>query len=167
MKWYQKAEIIVVTLLAKNNIQTLFADNLSSVMNEVFTDSKVAKGYFSKRRKTVSIMYSTAVPDIKEDIANKLKKVPFNISIDNFNDTNLEKMNPLIDINRSKVVAHFLDMDVITDSFDAFKSETLFQALEDCMNDTGLSWNSLIGFSVDNINANIGCLNSIKSRVLQ
>lgn len=54
----------------------------------------------------------------------------------------------------------------IPTSVDASKSETMFQAPEDCLDNNGLSCDSLISFLVDNTGANIGSLSSVKSRIL-
>lgn len=42
----------------------------------------------------------------------------------------------------------------IPTSVDASKSETMFQAPEDCLDNNGLSCDSLISFLVDNTGAN-------------
>ena len=65
-----------------------------------------------------------------------------------------------------KVVIGFLGMGVTT-GVDAVKAETMFKAVEDCMDKNELSWNNLVGFSVDNTSGNLGRLNSIKARVLK
>ena len=67
------------------------------------------------------------------------------MAMDGSNDTDLKKMNPITvkyyDVNRSKVVTGFLDMGVTT-GVDAAIAETMFKAVEDCMDKNELSWNN-------------------------
>ena len=76
-------------------------------------------------------------------------------------------MNPLtvriFDVNRGVVSTQFLDMCMSSLS----TAEGLFSKMHDALTKNQISWSNCVGIGVDNTSVNIGCNNSIKTRVLQ
>ena len=92
--------------------------------------------------------------------------------IDGSNDTGLEKMNPitvkLFDVNRGRVVTRFLDM-CLTSGVQAATAESIFNEMDKVLLDNDIEWSNCagVGVEVDNTRVNVGCNNSIMTRVLQ
>ena len=106
-------------------------------------------------------------PHFQSMLVNKMKIEPFAIATDGSGDSTLQKMNPLtvriFDINRGIVCTQFLDMCMSSSS----TAENIFSKMHGVMEKHEISWNNCVGVSVDNTSVNMGCNNSIKTRVLQ
>ena len=142
----------------------MFADHLSPLLKDIFPDSKIAQGYASGKTKTASIVNGAIAPELKQTLVSQLQSGPFSMCIDGSNNTGLEKMNPitvkLFDVNRGRVVTRFLDM-CLTSGVQAATAESIFNEMGN-----GIEWSNCVGVGVDNTSVDIGCNNSIKTRVL-
>ena len=69
----------------------------------------------------------------------------------------------IFDINRGMVCTQFLDMCMSSSS----TAEGIFAKMQGVMQKHQISWDNCVGVGVDNTSVNMGCNNSIKTRVLQ
>uniref|UniRef100_A0A1X7TWU2 HAT C-terminal dimerisation domain-containing protein n=1 Tax=Amphimedon queenslandica TaxID=400682 RepID=A0A1X7TWU2_AMPQE len=149
-----RAEVKVTNLLVQHNVPLAVTDHLSPLFREIFTDSKIAKGYAS------------APPHFKATLVDTMRCSPFSVAIDGSNDNGLEKMNPLtvrfFDEGSGLVVTNLLDMCLTTG-----KAESIFTKMNEVFTNNGVSWDHCIGAGVDNTSVNLGVRNSIRTRVLQ
>ena len=80
----------------------------------VFPDSKITSKYHSASTKATCMLNEAVVPMLINDLITTMKTHPFSISIDESNDTELEKMNPITvrvyDVKSNMLVTWFLDM---------------------------------------------------------
>ena len=99
-----------------------------------------------------------------------MRKEPYSLCVDASNDFRLSKINPLtvriFDVNKSIVSQKFLDI-CLTSGVDAAKSSEIFQKIDGVLQQCDVSWENCMSFGVDNINSNIGAVNSIRSHVNQ
>ena len=90
--------------------------------------------------------------------------------IDGSNDTGLEKMNritvKLFDVQRGRVVTRFLDI-CLTSGVQAATAESIFNEMDEVLLNNDIEWNNCVGVGVDNTDVNIGCNNSIMTRIFQ
>ncbi len=123
--------------------------------------SEIAKNYSSRHTKTACIINGAIAPFYQQDLVDIMKNGPYTIAIDGSSDTGTEKMNPLtvriFDVNNDTTVStQFLDMCMSSSAtaagiFSKIKGAWYF-VWKLCWN-----WPSV----------NMGCTNSIKTRMLQ
>uniref|UniRef100_A0A1X7VKY4 HAT C-terminal dimerisation domain-containing protein n=1 Tax=Amphimedon queenslandica TaxID=400682 RepID=A0A1X7VKY4_AMPQE len=149
-----KAEVKVTNLLVQHNVPLAVTDHLSPLFRDIFTDSKIAKGYASAR------------PHFMATLVDTMRCSPFSVAINGSNDNGLEKMNPLtvrfFDEGSGLVVTNLLDMCLTTG-----KAESIFTKMNEVSTNNGVSWDHCIGAGVENTSVNLGVRNSIRTRVLQ
>jgi hypothetical protein len=162
-----RAEVKIATMLVKHNIPLAVADELTPLFQDVFSDSQIAKNFSSRRTKTTCIINGAVAPHFQSILVDKMKNGPFAIATDGSGDSAPEKMNPLtvriFDINRGMVCTQFLDMCMSSSS----TAEGIFAKMQGVMQKHQISWDNCVGVGVDNTSVNMGCNNSIKTRVLQ
>ena len=87
--------------------------------------------------------------------------------MDGSSDSGVEKMNPLtvriFDTTRNIVSTQFLDMCMCSSS----TAEGIFTVMDDALSKRDVSWANCVGLSVDNTSVNLGCRDSIKTRIVQ
>ena len=127
----RRAEVKVATTMAKHNIPLAFAEHLSPLFREIFPDSEIAKAYGSGKTKTTCILNGALKPYYQQELIEKMKCIPFSLSIDGSNDIDIEKMNPMtvkiFDVNG--VTHRFLDMCTTTGTAAAM-AETIFSKMD-------------------------------------
>jgi hypothetical protein len=162
-----RAEVKVATMLVQHNIPLAVADELTPLFQDIFSDSEIAKNYSSRRTKTACIINGAVAPFFQQSLVEHVKNNPFSIAIDGSSDNAVEKMNPLtvriFYVNRGNVCTQFLDMCMSSSS----TAEGIFSKMEDAFTTHDISWNNCVGLGVDNTSVNMGCRNSIKTRVLE
>ena len=154
-------------LLAQHNVPLAFADHLSPLVRDIF-DDEVAKKYSCAKTKTTCILNGAVAPEFASELVSYMQSALFTLSVDGSNDTGLEKMNPLtvriFDINRGKVDTRFFDM-CTTVGLQAATAYAIFSKMNEALLTRSISWNNCVGVGVDNTSVNIGCHNSIMTRV--
>ena len=162
-----RAEVKVVTMLVQHNIPLASADELTPLFHDVFPDSEIAKNFSSRRTKTACIINGVIAPFFQQLLVESMKSDPFAIAIDGSSDTGIEKMNPLtvrvFDKTRHVVTTQFLDMCLSSSS----TAEGIFGKIDDVLSKHGISWSKCVGIGLDNTSVNMGCRNSIKTRIVQ
>lgn len=162
-----RAEVKVATMLVKHNIPLALSDELTPLLCDIFPDSEIAKQFSSKRTKTACLINGAIAPFYQKVLVENMKNEPFALSIDGSSDTGVEKMNPLtiriFDINRGVVSTQFLDMCMSSSS----TAEGIYGVMNDVLAKHDISWTNCIGLGLDNTSVNMGCRNSIKTRILQ
>ncbi|CAB4030187.1 methyltransferase 15 [Paramuricea clavata] len=141
--------------------------HLTTSMHQRYAKTEIAKNYSSRRTKTACIINGTVAPFFQQSLVEHAKNNPFSIAIDGSSDNALEKINPLtvriFYVNRGNVYTQFLDMCMSSSS----TAEGIFSKMEDAFTTHDVSWNNCVGLGVDNTSVNMGCRNSIKTRVLE
>lgn len=121
----------------------------------------------SKRTKTACIVNGAIAPFYQQRIIESMRNGPFSVAIDGSSDTGVEKMNPLtiriFDVTQGVVSTQFLDMCTLSSS----TAEGIFTTLQNVLTKHDISWAKCIGNGLDNTSVNLGCRNSIKTRILQ
>ena len=69
----------------------------------------------------------------------------------------------LFDQECGVVRTHFLDMCLLSSS----SAEGIFSGMDEALSIHHIGWESCVGMGLDNTSVNMGCRNSIKTRVLQ
>ena len=85
----------VAALLVSTNAPFSLSDQLSPLFKEIFSDSRIAAGYASKRTKTTCIINGALKPHFRSKLVAEMKEKPYSIAVDGSNDVGLLKMNPL------------------------------------------------------------------------
>ena len=160
-----RAEVKVAAMLVQNNIPLSLADELTPLFQDIFPDSEIATKFSSRRTKTACVINGAIAPHFKENLVETMKEYPFSVSVDGSSDTGVEKMNPMtiriFDINRGSVTAQFLDMCMSSSS----TAQGIFTRMNEVLQNNGITWKTCVGLGVDNTSVNMGCRNSIKTRI--
>ena len=92
---------------------------------------------------------------------------PYSLCTDGSSDEGLVKMNPLLvrvfDDKKGRVTTQLLDMGTCRSS----TAESLFETMDKVISESEVPWENCVALGVDNTAVNVGCRNSIKTRVLQ
>ena len=110
-------------------------------------------------------------PSLKHTLVEYMKKQPFALVNDGTSDCGIKKMNVLrayiFDVNNSKrIESKFYDM-YTTSGEHCSKSVTLFNKINETLAKDGVDWCNVISCGLDNTSSDMGCKNSLKSRVLE
>ena len=155
-------------LLTENNIPLAFVDKLNALLPNIFPDSKIANKCEMGKTKASCILNKSLAPLFLQETVQIMKNDFYSLSADGSNDTGFEKMKPLTvplsDSSKSNVDTRFLDM-CYTSGQNSGTAATIFQKIDDDLIKLQLPWKNCVDFSLDNTSANLGVLNSIKSRV--
>ena len=154
-------------MLVQHNIPLAVADELTPFFRDVFPDSKIAQNFASRHTKTACILNGAVAPFFQRSLVERMQTNPFALAIDGSNDSSTEKMNPLtvrlFDHRCGVVRTQFLDMCLSSSS----TAEGIFSRMEQALFVHRISWENCIGMGLNNTSVNMGCRNSIKTRVLQ
>ena len=94
-----------------------------------------------------------------------MKKDPFALAINGSSDSGVEKMNPLsvrlFDNLCGIVCTRLLDMCMSSSA----TANSIFSKLNEAFSHRGISWQNCVGISLDNTSVNMGCHNSISTKV--
>lgn len=152
-------------MLAQHNIPLAVSDELTPLFRDIFPDSEIAKQYASRQTKTACLINGAIAPFFCEKLVTTMRAAPFALAIDGSSDTGKEKMNPLTirtyDDSRGIVNTQFLDMCMSSDA----TAEGIFSKMQEALDKHEISWNNCVGISLDNTSVNLGCNNSIRTRV--
>ena len=161
-----RAEVKVATMLVQNNVPLALADELTLLFRDIFCDSEIAQRYASRQTKTACIINGAVAPYYQQQLIVKMKEGPYALSIDGSTDTGVEKMNPLtarvFDTDHGVVTTQFLDMCMSSSSTAA----GIFSKMQEALSKHEIAWDNCVGIGLDNTSVNMGCTNSIKTRVL-
>ena len=160
-----RAEVKVATMLVKHNIPLAVSDELTPLFRDIFPDSEIAKAFSSRRTKTACIINGAIAPMYQKTLVECMRNGPYSIATDGSSDSGVEKMNPItvkiFDINRGVATTQFLDMcmsSVLTD-------EGIFSKIQEVLDKHDILWDNCVGMGLDNTSVNLGCHNSIKTRI--
>jgi len=94
-----------------------------------------------------------------------MKKDPFALAIDCSSDSSVKKMTPLtvrlFDNVSGIVCTRLLDMCISSSA----TADSIFSKMNEALSYRGVSWQDCVGISLDNTSVNMGCHNSISSKV--
>ena len=157
-----RAEVKVATMLIQHNVPIALADKMTPLFQDVFSDSEIAKIYASRHTKTAYLINGALAP---QELVAYMKENPFAFTTDGSSDNSIEKMNPLtvriFDQGSRTVCTRFLCMCMSSEA----NAETIFSKMEAALAKHGISWENCVGINLDNTFINMGCHNSIKTRV--
>ncbi|XP_046339987.1 uncharacterized protein LOC124121077 [Haliotis rufescens] len=146
-------------MIAQHNLPFATADNLSPVFADIFPDSQIAKQYAEAKTKTTCMINGAIAPYFRGTLIEMMKNKPCSLAVDGLNDTELEKMNPLTvriyDVNTSKVQLHLLDM-CCTSGENSAEAATIFDKINEKIEQYGIPWDHCVAFGEDNISVNLG-----------
>ena len=150
-------------MLVQNNVPLALADEL---FHDIFPDSEIAKQYASKQTKTACIINGAVAPFFQQQLIECMRQEPYALSIDGSSDTGIEKMNPLtariFSSVHGMVTTHFLNMCMSSSA----TAEGIFSKMQQVLLKHDISWMNCVGIGLDNTSVNMGCTNSIKTRVI-
>lgn len=143
----------------------VLADELTPLFQDIFSDSEIAKSFSSRRMKTACIINGAVAPSYQQALVATMRSGPFSVAIDGSTDMGREKMNPLtvriFNSQSGMVHTQFLDMCMSSES----TAEGIFQKMQAALEKHEISWMNCVGIAVDNTSVNVGCRNSIKTRI--
>ena len=152
-------------MLVQHNIPIALANEMTPLFQDVFSDSEIAKRYASRHTKTACLINGALAPHYQQELVAYMKENPYALTIDGSSDNSIEKMNPLtvriFDQVSGTVCTRFLDMCMSSEA----NAEAIFSKMEAALAKHGISWDNCVGISLDNTSVNMGCHNSIKTRV--
>ena len=136
----------------------------------MFPDSAFVKKIGCARTKTTQILNGAIMPALQKYLVDYMKTQPFSLTNDGTSDTVVNKMNAtcalIFDVKTSKEVElKFYNMCPTTGE-NASTAESLFQVVDAALKKDQLNWSKCVSFGVDNCNTNIGCNNSMQTRIL-
>uniref|UniRef100_H2ZY73 DUF4371 domain-containing protein n=1 Tax=Latimeria chalumnae TaxID=7897 RepID=H2ZY73_LATCH len=151
-----------------HNIPLAFSNHLNPLLPDIFPDSQIAKQYSSAATKMTCLINGAIAPYFREKLVEIMKNSPYSLLIDDSNDTDLEKMNPLtvrmFDIDTQRVESRLLDMCATTGK-DSVTAAASFDKIDQALDMYFIPWANYMGFGVDNTSVNLGNRNSIMTRV--
>uniref|UniRef100_H3ARC8 HAT C-terminal dimerisation domain-containing protein n=1 Tax=Latimeria chalumnae TaxID=7897 RepID=H3ARC8_LATCH len=163
-----RAEVKVTALLAVHNFPLVTTDHLGLLLKDICPNSKIAKHYASAKTKSTCMLNGAIAPYVQWCLVSQMKNEPFSLSVEESNDTGLEKMNPLtvriFDLQKHIVTTQLLDLCLTTGSH-ATTTEGMFSKIDEKMTLHEIPWQNCVGSSVDNTSVNLGKNNSIKTWV--
>lgn len=166
-----RAEVLHTNFMVQHNLSFLTAEHLSPLYAKMFPDSKIARNFKCSRTKTTAILNEAMQPSLKTSLVDYMKKKPFSLVNDGSSDTGIKKMNALcayiFDVNNCKRVEFKFYNMCTTTGEDCSKAYTLFAKIHETLNDDVIHWSNVVSFGLDNTNSNMGCYNSLKSRILK
>ena len=152
-------------MLVQHNIPFALADELTPMFQDIFSDSEIAKNFSSRRMKTACVINGAVAPSYQHSLVAIMQNGFFSVAIDGSSDNGVKKMNPLtvrvFNTQSGMVHTQFLDMCMSSQS----TAEGIFQKMQSALEKHDISWMNCIGIAVDNTSVNVGCRNSIKTRV--
>ena len=151
-------------MLVQHNIPLSLADELTPLFRDAFPDSEIAKNFSSRRMKTACVINGALAPSYQQVLVEAMKNGPYSVTIDGSSDSGVEKMNPLtvriINADSGMVHTQFLDMCLSLST-----AEGIFSKMQAALEKYEISWMNCVGIGVDNTSVNMGCRNSIKTRI--
>ena len=166
-----RAEVLHTNFIVQHNLPFLTAEHLSPLYAKMFPDSKIAKNFKCSRTKTTCILNQAMGPALKHTLVQCLVSQPFFLVNDGSSDTGVKKMNALcayiFDVNNSKRVEFKFYSMCSKSGENCSKASTLFDKIDDTLRGDGVEWTNVVSFGLDNTNSNMGCRNSLKSRILE
>ena len=117
------------------------------------------------RTKTACIINGAIAPSYQQALVEIMKNGPFSVAVDRSSDNGVEKMNPLTVrvIDAQSDIAHTQFLDMCMSSLST--AEGSFSKMQDALSKHEITWMNCVGIAVDNTSVNIGCRNSIKTRI--
>ena len=85
------AEVLHTNFIAHHNISLATAEHLSPLYAKMFPDSKIAKHFRSRRRKTTCILRDAMYPALKKTLVEYMMENPFSIVHDGSSDSGIKK----------------------------------------------------------------------------
>ena len=152
-------------MLVQHNIPLALADELTPLFRDAFPDSEIAKNFSSRRMKSACVINGAIAPSYQQALVEAMRNGPYSVAIDGSSDSGVEKMNPLtvriINADSGMVHTQFLDMCLSSLS----TAEGIFSKMQAALDKYEISWMNCVGIGVDNTSVNMGCRNSIKTRI--
>lgn len=162
-----RAEVKVANMLVQHNIPFSVTNELTPLFQDIFSDSEIAKHYSSRRTKTACMINGAIAPFFQNHLVDIMRNRPYSLAVDGSSDSDVEKMNPLtvkiFDLSRGVASTQFLDMCMSSVS----TAEGIFSKVNNVLAKHSIPWEKCVGIGLDNTSVNLGCRNSIKTRVLQ
>jgi len=160
-----RAEVKMATMLAMNNVPIALSDELTPLFRDIPPDSEIAKQFSSRHTKTACIINGAIAPHYQQQLVECMKKDPFALAIDGSSDSGVEKMNPLtvrlFDNLCGIVCTRLLDMCMSSSA----TANSIFSKMNEALSHRVISWTNCVGISLDNTSVNMGCHNSISTKV--
>ena len=109
----KSATIAMVGFISEHDLPFSIADHLTDLCKSMFPDSRIAQGIHMKRTKCTELTTKLAAT-VAEELASKLRKMPFSIIIDESTDHSKTKTMCIIvkfyDIDDGYIKTRMLDL---------------------------------------------------------
>ena len=149
-----QAETKCVMLAIQHNSFFNISDHLSPLIRSEFRGSQAAENFSCGRTKTAAIVNCLG-DHFFEKLKSDMQEMPYSLMLDGSNDTGLSKTFPItvrvFDVNFNRVMTKFFDMNLI-DGTDASTAETMFQSVDNQLNNHDISWDYCLAIGLDNTN---------------
>ena len=167
------ATILMIAFLAEHNLPFLLMDHFPDLCRKMFPDSNIARNLHMRRTKATELTLKFGAT-IAEDLAEKLRRHPFSIIIDETTDTSKTKSLAIIvkffdtDAGEGYIKTRLLDLlDVYGEEREQYgsSSEAIYNMIIETLNNYNIPHNNMIGFAADGTNSMMGEHNSVSSRL--
>jgi hypothetical protein len=151
------AECLMSSYLVEHNMPLSSSDHFTSIVKQMFPDSKIAAQFSCKRTKTSCVVQSLADDEHKK-LIEKLSDNVFSLCIDGSNDRGDQQLYPVVlkyyDEGYGRIVTNLLSLPKMTEISSTGKN--IFDLISVELQKNKLSWKKCIAFSVDNANVMMG-----------
>ena len=149
-----KAEALLVSTLADNNLPLSAADTFTKTLKVMFPDSEIARGLQCGRSKATAMLKELA-EDNKTTLAQTMQDRPFTVSTDGSNDAG-NKLFPIVvrTVDETSVVkSSVLSVPVCEGSA---TGRNIFRLIEDEFRKRNIPWENCLSLGCDNANVMTG-----------
>ena len=155
-------------MLVQYNVPLAVADELTPLIRDVFPDSKIAQNFSSRWTKTACMINGAIAPFFSASTGSKHAIESFSVSNWWFQRQYQHRENespycPLVWPGVRSCAYVVLDMCLSSSA----SAEGIFSRMDEALSSHHIRWENCIGMGLDNTSVNMGCRNSIKTRVLQ
>uniref|UniRef100_H3AXR2 Uncharacterized protein n=1 Tax=Latimeria chalumnae TaxID=7897 RepID=H3AXR2_LATCH len=158
------AEVMFVNLLVEHNISFNMADHFTTLVKNMFPDSKVAKNFQCGRTTSTYVLKNALAPHVRDPLLSNLYGL-FSLIVDESTDRGDDKQLAMIvkyyDENQLRVETKFYRLRIVNSA----TGENLFKAVKDTFQGDNIKWENVMGLGADGAANMIGKNNSLMSRI--
>ncbi|KAG5881767.1 hypothetical protein JTB14_005530 [Gonioctena quinquepunctata] len=158
----RRAELKLCSLLATNILPFSLMDTLSPLMENIFTDSTIAKQIAVRRTKATKLVKNVLGPSFENNLTGILRTKYFSLIMDETTDRSTIKQCAYTVIycdDRHKVITKFFDMV----EMESGTAKDLLDNLKNILINKEIPLQNLVGFSADTTNVMFGEKQSVVS----
>ena len=161
------AEIRLALLAVEHNFSFNSMEHTVKLCQTIFPDSKIASDIKMQRTKITNVVKNVLSKSVQSETSEQLQSKLFSILVDESTDISAEKNLCILAryINDGDINVSLLS--IIKVGAEGATSDSLYELLEMCLRDHGLSVDQIIGYCSDNASVMIGKKHSLAVNILK